>query len=133
MASSRYLIDTHVFLWAAAASKRLTKAVRDIVSDTDNEILLSAAAAWEISIKYALQKLPLPLDPTTYVPSRMRALGFLELPIEQRHALAVGALPTYHTDPFDRIMIAQAQIEGLTFITADPLVLKYRCRRLDAS
>ncbi|GAC1390165.1 MAG: type II toxin-antitoxin system VapC family toxin [Vulcanimicrobiaceae bacterium] len=133
MASARYLIDPHVFLWAAAASTRLPMAVAQILMATDNEILLSAAAAWEISIKYGLKKLPLPLDPATYVPSRTRALGFLELPIEQRHALAVAALPTHHSDPFDRIMIAQAQLEGLTFITADPRILKYPCRVLDAS
>jgi PIN domain nuclease of toxin-antitoxin system len=120
-------------LWAAAESTRLTNEVSEILCDSENEILLSAAASWEISLKYGLQKLRLPLDPATYVASRTRTLGFLDLPIEQRHALAASSLPAHHNDPFDRIMIAQAQLEGLIFITANALNLKYPCRLLDAS
>ena len=131
--SVRYLIDTHVFLWATAAPEKISNAVTAVLKDTSNEIYLSAAAAWEIGIKYMLKKLPLPLDPATFVPSRMRALGFLELPIVHQHALAAGSLPHHHNDPFDRIMIAQAQIESLTFITADPQVLNYACLLLDAT
>ncbi|MDQ2679833.1 MAG: type II toxin-antitoxin system VapC family toxin [Candidatus Eremiobacteraeota bacterium] len=128
----RYLLDTHIFLRAAADPHKLPDSVIAVIKDTLNEVYLSAVAAWEIDIKYALKKLPLPIEPATFVPSRMRTLGFLELPLRTQHALAVSSLPNHHTDPFDRVMLAQAQVEGMTFVTADKLVLKYPCLLLDA-
>lgn len=133
MTRGRYLIDTHVFLWAAGVSSRLTNTVAAVLADRDNEIFVSAAAVWEIAVKFALKRLSLPTSPDVFVPMRLRAMGCAELPIDHRHALAVGHLARHHNDPFDRLMIAQAQLEGLTFVTADRNNLKYPCRLLNAS
>lgn len=85
-----------------------------------------------MTVKYMLGKLPLPMPPAVYIPARARALGCVDLPVLQRHAVGVASLPRHHTDPFDRIMIAQAQLDGLTIVTADPLILKYPVRAIDA-
>lgn len=127
------LLDTHAFLWSASEPERLTPEARSAIQDSRNEIFVSAAVAWEIAIKHALGKLTLPLSPAVYVPARVSALGFKPLPISIAHALAVAALPNHHNDPFDRIMVAQAQIEGLTFVTADEHALKYPVHTLRAS
>ena len=127
----RLLIDTHVFLWTAADPEKLGKAVRTVLEDRANEVFVSAAVAWEIAIKYP-RDLALPAPPASYVPARTASLGFKSLPISQAHALAVSGLPEYHRDPFDRIMIAQAQVEGLTLVTADAECLKYPVNLLAA-
>ena len=119
------LLDTHAFLWAASDPASLAVPARAAIEDPGNEVFVSAAVAWEIAIKYALGKLSLPADPATYFPARVASLGFATLAIAPEHALAVGALPNHHNDPFDRIMIAQAQIEGLTFVTSDKNALQY--------
>lgn len=126
------LLDTHAFLWSAAEPERLASEARSAIEDSRNEIFVSAAVAWEIAIKHALGKLTLPLAPAVYVPARVNALGFNPLPITIAHALAVSALPNHHNDPFDRIMVAQAQVEGLTFVTADEHALKYPVQTLRA-
>lgn len=126
------LLDTHVFLWAAADLKRLTTPVRIALQDAANDVFVSAAAAWEIAIKYSLGKLPLPSPPAIWTSSRIQKLGFTELPVRVAHASATATLPNHHGDPFDRLMVAQAQVEGLTLITADADVLKYPVKLLDA-
>ncbi len=88
-------------------------------------ILLSAASSWEIGIKYALGKLPLPKPPRLYVPDRMQRSGTTGLAVEHAHALGVSDLPALHRDPFDRLMIVQAQSLGLRLVTADPLITQY--------
>ena len=90
-----------------------------MVSDPSNELFLSAASAWEIAIKFVLGKLPLPLPPAEYVPRRLESSGTLSLPVETRHALRVADLPSHHRDPFDRLLIAQAQLEKLPILTSD--------------
>ncbi len=95
------------------------------IEDSTNEVFVSAAVGWEISVKVALGKLTVPADPAVWLPARVRSLGFRSLDISTPHAIAVGALPNVHRDPFDRIMIAQAQVEGLTFVTRDPDNQKY--------
>lgn len=85
-----------------------------------------------MTIKYALGKLALPLDPIAYFPSRVAALGFGQLAISAEHALAIGKLPPHHNDPFDRIMVAQAQVEALTLVSNDPAIAKYRVRFMPA-
>lgn len=127
------LLDTHVFLWAAAAPERLCAEIRTLVEDPRNDVAISAAVAWEIAIKHALGKLTLPLAPAVYVPARIATLGFRELPITHAHALAVCTLPNHHNDPFDRIMIAQAQVEGVSLVTVDENVLKYPVHALRAT
>lgn len=121
----RFLIDTRVFLWAASDDSQLSDDARLVIGDRRNDIFVSAAVSWEIVIKYALGKLTLPLEPPNYVPSRLKMLGFARLDISSDHALAVASLPDIHTDPFDRIMVAQAQVEGMTFITRDRHSLSY--------
>jgi PIN domain nuclease of toxin-antitoxin system len=128
----RLLIDTHVFLWAAAETSELSQEALTSLEDPANDVYLSAAVAWEIALKYSKGQLALPLVPALYVPSRMRALGLLELSISRDHALVSADLPPIHADPFDRIMIAQAQVEGLTFVTRDAHALRYPVHTLKA-
>lgn len=128
----RLLLDTHVFLWAAANPSLLTETAREAIEDNANDVFVSAAVAWEIIIKYQAGRLSLPLQPATYVPARMSALGFTPLPFTQEHALAVASLPSTHADPFDRMMIAQAQFEGLTLVTRDAASLTYPVRTIKA-
>jgi PIN domain nuclease of toxin-antitoxin system len=121
----KLLLDTHCWLWLVAEPEKIRHDVVEMVVAESNEVYVSAATAWEIVIKHALGKLSLPVAPTEYVPQRIAALGHVTLPIEQRHALWVGGLPLHHKDPFDRILIAQAQIEGMHLVTADRLVAAY--------
>lgn len=122
---NRYLIDTHVWLWMQTDPGRLSDDTRAVVHDVRNTLLLSAASTWEIAIKYRLGKLPLPEPPTSYVPDRMRRSGTAALPVEHAHTLRTAELPDHHRDPFDRVLVAQAQLLGLTIITADPQLSAY--------
>lgn len=121
----KVLLDTECWLWMALTPERLSAAARALVESTDNELYLSAASAWEIGIKYALRKLRLPEPPMPYVPSRMRTLRVLSLSVEHTHALQVSVLPPHHRDPFDRLLIAQAQLEDLPVLTADRVFERY--------
>jgi len=102
-----------------ASPSRINEEVSELITDTVNEVLLSAASSWEIAIKYALGRLPLPVPPPVYVQSRMAQSGTRGIPVEHRHALHVSTLPHHHKDPFDRMLIAQAQLENATLVTAD--------------
>lgn len=124
----RLLLDTHVFLWALLQRDRIPPKTWNLLETPDNELYLSAASAWEISVKVALGKLKVPGDPAVYVPRRAREANLASLPITEDHALAVHALPMHHTDPFDRMLIAQAQIEGLNILTGDKQFVKYDVR-----
>jgi PIN domain nuclease of toxin-antitoxin system len=118
------LLDTHVFLWLQTDPERLGEQLA-LVRDERNQLLLSAVSSWEIAIKYELGKLPLPEPVDRYVPDRMRLIGALAVAIEHPHALAVATLPPLHRDPFDRLLVAQATLLGLTIMTADPAVAQY--------
>lgn len=120
----KLLLDTHVFLRLQTQPERLGEQ-RRVVEDQRNALLLSAASSWEIAIKYQLGKLALPDPPEQYVPSRMRAIAAEPLPVQHHHALAVATLPPLHRDPFDRLLVAQATLLGLTILTADPAVAQY--------
>ena len=115
----RLLLDTHCWLWLQTAPGRLPADLLETLAAPSSRRFLSAASAWEIAIKHALGKLPLPEPPAIYVPERMRLSGFEGLAVTHAHALAVAVLPPHHRDPFDRILVAQAQVEGLTLVTAD--------------
>ncbi|OIN82708.1 twitching motility protein PilT [Mycobacterium malmoense] len=104
---------------------RLRDEAREIVQDARNSVLLSAASAWEIAIKYRLGKLPLPEAPASYLPDRMRRSGTSPLPVDHAHALRTAELPDHHRDPFDRLLIAQAQLLDLTIMTADEQLSAY--------
>lgn len=128
----RILLDTECWLWSLAEPDRLNKRAQSLIADRENSLYLSAASSWEIATKYRLGKLPLPEPPERYVPSRMQAQGIESLAIEHAHALRVAALPLHHRDPFDRLLVAQAQVEGLALLTADPLLRKYKVRLIGA-
>lgn len=121
----RVLLDTHCWLWLQAEPERFSPDVLRELGDPSVELLLSAASAWEIAIKYALGKLPLPEPPASYVPSRLARSGTTELFISNSHALHVASLPSHHRDPFDRLLVAQAQLERLVILSADPLLGPY--------
>jgi PIN domain nuclease of toxin-antitoxin system len=99
--------------------EKLSPRSQALVSDPENQLFLSAASSWEIAIKYSIGKLPLPMPPAQYVPSRMETSGTAALPVLHTHALHVASLPLHHGDPFDRILIAQAQLEETSILTAD--------------
>lgn len=122
---SGYLLDTAVFLLSASAPERLNRKSRTIVENAKSDLLLSAASSWEIAIKYHLGKLRLPEPAFDYVPKRLTSQGIRSLAITQLHALIAGRLPDHHNDPFDRMLIAQAQIEKLVLMTTDSALRKY--------
>jgi PIN domain nuclease of toxin-antitoxin system len=115
----RVLLDTQVWLWMLAAPDRLSERSRALVISADNELVLSAASAWEIAIKHGLGKLQLPEPPGAYIPRLMARTGVTPLAVHHRHALHVASLPLHHRDPFDRLLVAQAQLEELPILTAD--------------
>jgi PIN domain nuclease of toxin-antitoxin system len=125
----KLLLDTHIFLWSHTERKRIGEHL-SLIEDPHNERLFSAAGSWEIAIKYALGRLPLPEPPQRYVPSRMRAISAVAVPIEHNHALAVAALPPLHGDPFDRLLIAQSQLLDVPILTADPTIARYPVQTL---
>ena len=118
------LLDTNVFLWLQTEPERLGDLLA-IVEDARNPLLFSAASSWEIAIKHALGRLPLPEPPPRYVPARLRAIGATGVAVEHAHALAVAALPHLHRDPFDRLLVAQAGALGALILTADPAIAAY--------
>lgn len=124
----RFLVDTHCWLWLQASPERLAVRVLSLLEDPANDLFLSAASSWEIAIKYALGKLPLPEPPSRYVPRRMTASGSRGLAIEHAHTLRVAELPLHHRDPFDRLLVAQAQIEKLVLVTIDRQFQSYDVR-----
>ena len=121
----RLLLDTHILVWCATDDPLLSRATRRAIIETSTETYVSAATAWEISVKAALGKLRLPRDPVEWFPEALATLEIKALPIIPEHALAAGALPLRHRDPFDRMLIAQARHEGLTLVTVDPVFKAY--------
>ena len=121
----RLLVDTHCWLWYLLAPERLNPKAQEILRDPETEVFFSTASAWEIVVKFSLGKLELPLPPSRYVPDRLAALGHQSLPIRLDHVLKIESLPAHHRDPFDRILVAQAQVDSLSFLTADRLLVAY--------
>jgi PIN domain nuclease of toxin-antitoxin system len=120
----KLLLDTHVFLWLLAKPERLGNNI-SLAEDSRNELLLSAASSWEIAIKHGIGRLHLPEPPQRYVPTSLHAIGARGLPIEHTHALAVASLPPLHRDPFDRLLVAQAEMLDIPLMTADPAIVQY--------
>ncbi len=129
----RLLLDTGCWLWMQAAPERFSPDRLALLESPQTELFLSAASSWEIAIKYALGRLPLPEPPAIYVPDRMTSSGVAALPVEHAHALRVAELPPHHRDPFDRLLVAQAQLEKLPLLTADPLLAQYEVEILPAA
>lgn len=126
----KVLLDTHVFLWWILNDERLGQKARVIIADGANEVFLSAASCWEIAIKTELGRLRLPKPPDIYVPDQMAMNALKGLPISPVHALRVSKLPNHHRDPFDRILVAQSQLEKIPLVTSDPLISRYDVRTL---
>lgn len=120
----KFLLDTHLLLWAAGDPERLTSESRDLLSDPASELLFSAASIWEVVIKNALGRSDFRVAPQQLRDGLMEN-GYGELAIRSEHVLAVGMLPSIHADPFDRILIAQAQVENATLLTTDGKVARY--------
>lgn len=120
------LLDTHTFLWWINDAPQLSRDARQIIGNGENEIFLSAASGWEMVIKAGLGKLILPADVTAFVLEQMFINAITPLSVQLHHALHVYTLPALHRDPFDRMIIAQAQVEGLPILTADPRFSEYQ-------
>jgi PIN domain nuclease of toxin-antitoxin system len=121
----RALLDTYTFLWWNLGDPQLSAGARAFIGEGKNEIFVSAASAWEIAIKYSKGRLVLPEPPERYMANRMAHFGFLALPIQLGHALRVASLPPIHDDPFDRLLVAQSQMENLPILTADSEIARY--------
>ena len=126
----RLLLDTHTFLWCLIDDPALSRPARDAIENTSNDVFVSAASFWEISMKYGLGRMPLPDAPDRYLPAQRAAAGFEFLAIGEPEAYFVCSLPPHHRDPFDRLLIAQANCYGLVMVTNDPLVQRYPVRTL---
>jgi PIN domain nuclease of toxin-antitoxin system len=125
----RVLLDTHALLWWLDGDRRLIRSMRAIIEDESNEILVSAATVWEVTTKARLGKLPRAADVAADVPACIRDQGFVGLPISPGHAQRAGSLPGPHRDPFDRMLIAQAQIEAVDIVSADAIFDAYGVTR----
>jgi PIN domain nuclease of toxin-antitoxin system len=121
----RVLLDTHALLWWLFDDPKLPKAARDVIKRPDNEVLVSSASAWEIATKHRLGKLPEAEEAARDLPRLLWVARLEVLPITLEHALLAGALPGPHRDPFDRMLIAQAQLEKMPVVTADPAFKRY--------
>lgn len=121
----RALLDTHAFLWWITNDPRLSRKVHEIISDSENELFLSVASGWEMAIKVGLGRLQLPPKLEHFILEQMALNAIESLPVQMSHALHVYKLPAHHRDPFDRMLIAQAQLENLPILTVDPQIARY--------
>ncbi|HEY3118519.1 MAG TPA: type II toxin-antitoxin system VapC family toxin [Chloroflexota bacterium] len=121
----RYLLDTNVFLWAAQSPERLSGRVRAVLEDSETEAFVSHASVWEIAIKVSRGRLKLAGALADFLPRVMASHRLDGLPIELRHILAVADLPWLHRDPFDRLLVSQAQIEQMAILSADRAIAQY--------
>lgn len=121
----KVLLDTHTFLWWITQSKELSSCAQALMGDGRNQLYWSAASVWEAGIKYALGRLPLPDAPGVFLPKQLNKNGVLPLAINHSHAAAASALPSLHADPFDRMLVAQAQLEGMVLLSRDRQVRRY--------
>ena len=120
----KLLLDTHLLLWAAGEPQRLSKQARTLIDNPDNELLFSAASLWEVAIKRGLGREDFKVD-ARLLRRGLLDNGYSELPIISDHVVATESLPPIHKDPFDRVLVAQATVEGVTLLTIDPLVSQY--------
>jgi PIN domain nuclease of toxin-antitoxin system len=122
----KYLLDTKVWLWSVGPTDRIGRAGLEILSSGAQELYLSAASSWEIAIKAKLGKFQLPEKPGPYVRTRLATQGIHSLSITQDHSLKVYDLPLHHSDPFDRLIIAQALAEQMAILTSDRVFERYQ-------
>ncbi len=120
----KLLLDTHLLLWAAGQPDRLPSAARSLIDNPENELLFSAASLWEVAIKRGLGRDDFQVD-ARLLRRGLLDNGYGELPILSEHVVAIESLPPIHKDPFDRVLVAQATVEGITLLTTDALVAQY--------
>lgn len=120
----KLLLDTHLLLWAAGEPKRLSRKARTLIGNPENELLFSAASLWEVAIKRGLGRSDFQVD-ARLLRRGLLDNGYSELPIVSDHVVATESLPPIHKDPFDRVLVAQATVEGITLLTIDSLVAQY--------
>ena len=120
----KLLLDTHLLLWAAGEPERLPGTARTLLDDSGNELLFSPASLWEVAIKRGLERDDFQVD-ARLLRRGLLDNGYSELPITGRHAVAIGELPPIHKDPFDRVLVAQSMVEGITLLTTDAAVAQY--------
>ena len=126
------LIDTQIFLWLFGFANRISPDVENLLKSGKHNIFFSAASVWEIAIKYGNGRPQLPDKPEIYIPDRIKRANFKRLEITYEHALAVANLPQIHKDPFDRLLIAQANAENLTLLSADKIFTQYNVKFIDS-
>ena len=120
----KLLVDTHILLWAADHPNRLSRAARSLLADVGNDLYFSPLSVWEVSIKGVLGRKDFEYEPRTLY-RQLVDNGYIELSVTSEHAIAVRNLPLIHKDPIDRLLIAQATVEGFTLLTADSKVAQY--------
>jgi PIN domain nuclease of toxin-antitoxin system len=120
----KLLLDTHLLLWTVGRSAVLSQVARALIGDLSNELLFSVASIWEVAIKKGLGRADFQTDPRMLRRSLLDH-GYRELPITGAHAVAVTGLPPIHKDPFDRVLVAQSIVEGITLLSADPSIARY--------
>jgi len=120
----KLLLDTHLLLWAAGEPDRLSAEARSLIDNPKNELLFSAASLWEVAIKRGLGRHDFKVD-ARLLRRGLLDNGYSELPIISDHVVAIESLPTLHKDPFDRVLVAQATLEGVTLITIDSMLAQY--------
>lgn len=121
-------MDTCTFLWIISADPTLSAHARELFADPLNEVFLSSVSSWEIVVKYNLGRLPLPEPPESFIPRQRRLHQIDSLPLEEEAALHLTKLPDYHKDPFDRMLVCQALVHGLTILTPDQAIRNYQAR-----
>lgn len=121
----KILLDTCTFLWIISDDKELSSRAREYFVNSENEVFLSAVSGWEIAIKFALGRLPLPELPNEYIPHQREKHGIQSLKLDEESALHLVRLPELHKDPFDRMLVCQALVHGLTIVTPDKLITQY--------
>lgn len=119
------MLDTHVWLWSLVSPQRLPLELQEAIGQSSQELFLSAASTWELSIKYAIGKMPLPEAPRHFIGPRLVRDDIRLLPIDLHHTVEVADLPQHHQDPFDRLLIVQARVEGMRLVTADAAMEQY--------
>ena len=124
----RLLLDTCTFLWLVSGAPELSARARELFADPDNDAYLSAVSAWEIAVKHGLGRLPLPDAPERFVPTQPQQHGIAPLPLDEESALHLVRLSVLHKDPFDRMLVCQALVHGMTLLGPDPLIAQYPVR-----
>jgi PIN domain nuclease of toxin-antitoxin system len=124
----RLLLDTCTFLWVVAGAPELSNHARELFADPDNEVYLSSVSAWEIALKYGLGRLQLPESPERFIPAQRTRHGIEPLALDEESALQLARLPRLHRDPFDRMLVCQAIVNGLVILGPDSAISQYPVR-----